>query len=137
MRTLLTLCLTVLALGGLAGCETLPYSGDVRVHEPGYDVHVAFSDADRRIIRDFYREDYRRLPPGLAKKGKVPPGHAYKLRRNQGVPPDIHWDYLPPEVERRLSRLPDGYVRVVIGADVAILHTRTRVVIDLLEDIND
>ena len=127
----------IAALSGLAGCETPPHYGEVRVHDRDYDLRVVFSDSDRRIIRDYYREDYRRLPPGLAKKGKIPPGHAFKLRRNQPVPPDISWVYLPPDVERRLSRLPDGYVRVIIGADVGILNTRTRVVVDLLEDIND
>jgi hypothetical protein len=76
-------------------------------------------------------------PPGLAKKGKIPPGHAARLRRHQGVPPGVTWDYLPADVERRLDRLPDGYVRVVIGADIAILHTRTRVVLDVIEDIHD
>ena len=124
-------------LSGLAGCEIHPRHAEVRVHERDYDVRVVFSDSDRRIIREYYREDYRRLPPGLAKKGKIPPGHAYKFRRYQSVPPDVTWHYLGPDIERRLSRLPDGYVRVIIGADVAILNTRTRVIVDLLEDIND
>lgn len=137
MTQRLAILLTVAALAGLTGCETPPYHGDVQVRDRGYDVRVVFSDSDRRIIRDHYREDYRRLPPGLAKKGKIPPGHAFKLRRNQSVPPNINWDRLPSDVERRLSRLPDGFVRVIIGADVGILNTRTRVVVDLLEDIND
>jgi hypothetical protein len=64
------------------------------VHDRDYDVRVAFSDADRRIFRDYYREDYRWLPSGLAKKGKIPPGHAYKLQRHQGVPPDMRRDAL-------------------------------------------
>ncbi|HEY0663111.1 MAG TPA: hypothetical protein VGD18_00715 [Thiobacillaceae bacterium] len=122
---------------GLAGCYTDPYYGDVRIHEPGYDVRVVFTDRDRAIIRDYYRDVYRSLPPGLAKKGKVPPGHAYKMRRRASIPPDVAWEYLPPEVERRLSRLPDGYARLVIGTDVGIMNTRTRVVVDLLEDIHD
>ncbi len=137
MKTHLSVFLVFAALAGLAGCETHPHSGEVRVHDRGYDVRVAFSDPDLRIIRDYYRVDYRGLPPGLAKKGKVPPGHAYKLQRNQGVPANVNWAYLPANVESRLSRLPEGYVRVVIGADVAILHTRTRVVIDLIENIVD
>lgn len=129
--------LSVLALTGLPGCETSPRYGEVRVHDRDYDVRVVFSDSDRRIIREYYREDYRRLPPGLAKKGKVPPGHAFKLQRHHSVPPDVGWRYLEPDIERRLSRLPDGYIRVIIGADVAILNARTRVVVDLLENIND
>jgi hypothetical protein len=137
MKIRLSALLAVAALAGLAGCETHPYYGDVRVHDRDYDVHVAFSDHDRAVIRDYYRGDYRSLPPGLAKKGKIPPGHAFKMRRQEGIPPGVAWEYLPPDVERRLSRLPDGYARIVIGADVAILNTRTRVVLDVIEDLHD
>lgn len=137
MAKQLAVLFAVAALTGLAGCETPPYHGSVQVRDRDYDVRVVFSDSDRRIIRDYYREDARRLPPGLAKKGKIPPGHAFKLKRNQSVPPDVSWGYLDSDIERRLSRLPDGFVRVVIGADVGILNTRTRVVVDLLEDIGD
>ncbi|MDT3705365.1 MAG: hypothetical protein ROZ09_00965 [Thiobacillus sp.] len=136
MKTTITALLAVAALsGGLAGCH--PYYGDARVHDRDYDVRVAFTDHDRVVIRDYYRDYDRSLPPGLAKKGKVPPGHAYKLQRNQGVPRDVAWQHLPPDVERRLSRLPEGYARIVIGADAAIMNTRTRVVVDVLEGLHD
>ena len=138
MKTRMTVLLAAATLaGGLAGCQPHPYYGDVQVHDRDYDVRVAFTDRDRVVIRDYYRDYYRSLPPGLAKKGKIPPGHAYKMQRNQGVPPDVAWQYLPSDVERRLSHLPDGYARIVIGADVAIMNTRTRVVVDLLEDLHD
>lgn len=132
--------LVLIAIGSLAlvaGCETPAPYGDVRVQGRDYDMRVVFSDTDRRIIRDYYRADVGRLPPGLAKKGKIPPGHAFKMQRQLGVPPQVNWEYLPRELETRLTRLPDGFVRVIIGADVGILNTRTRVVVDLLEDIND
>lgn len=137
MRIRLSRLLFAAALAGLAGCQTSPYYGEAGVHDRDYDVRVVFSDRDRAIIRDYYRSDTRGLPPGLAKKGKIPPGHAYKLQRHQGLPPGVGWEYLPTDVERRLSRLPEGYARVVIGADVAILHTRTRVVLDVIEDLHD
>lgn len=133
--------LSVLLMGTMlvivSGCAIHPQGGEVRVHDRDYDVRVVFSDPDRRIIREYYRSDYRGLPPGLAKKGKVPPGHAFKLRRNQGVPANVEWAYLPTHIESRLSRLPDGYIRIVVGGDVAILNTRTRIVVDLLENLND
>lgn len=136
-KQLAALLTVVAALSGLSGCETPPYHGGVQVRDRDLDVRVVFSDADRRIIREYYREDYRRLPPGLAKQGKVPPGHAFKMARNRSVPADVRWGYLDADIERRLSRLPDGYVRVVIGADIGILNTRTRIVVDLLENINN
>jgi hypothetical protein len=128
--------LALAVAGSLTGCETYPYQGEGRVHDRDTDVRVVFTDSDRRIIRDYYRVDYRSLPPGLAKKGKVP-GHARRFRVNQPLPPDAAWYYLPANVERQLSRMPDGYVRVAIGADVAIMNLRTRIIVDLIEDIHD
>lgn len=136
MKTRSIALLAAAALASLTACESPPYYGGVQVHDRGYDVRVVFSAQDRVILRDYYH-GVRRLPPGLAKQGKLPPGHAYKMRRHQGVPPDVRWEYLPADLDRRLSRLPDGYVRIVIGGDVAILHTRTRVVLDVFEAYDD
>jgi len=122
---------------GVAGCAPYPTHSEARVHAPAADVRVVFTDSDHRFIRDYYRVDYRSLPPGLAKKGKVPPGHAYRFRVNQPLPPDAAWHYLPQNVERRLSRLPEGYVRITFGGDVAIMNVRTRIIVDLIEDVDD
>lgn len=137
MKKTLPLMLLLAGIAGMSGCEVQPTYGDVRVHGRGYDVRVVFSDQDRALIRDYYRVNYRALPPGLAKQGKVPPGHARKLMRGQPVPPGLEWRYLPENLERRLSRLPDDYVRVIIGADVGIMNVRTRVIMDLIEDLDD
>ncbi len=138
MKIRMTVLLTVAALaGGLPGCTNYPYYDDARARDRDYEPRIVFSDHDRMIIRDYYRNYYRGLPPGLAKKGKVPPGHAFKMQRHQGIPHDITWQYLPADVERRLSRLPDGYVRAVIGYDVGILNTHTRVVLDVVENPHD
>lgn len=121
----------------LAGCETYPHHGEVRVHERDYDVRVVFSNRDRALIRDYYAPHSRGLPPGLAKKGKVPPGHAKKLYRGSPIPHDYPWKAIPRDLEDRLDRLPEGYVRVIVGADIGIMKVRTRIVVDLLEDIAD
>ncbi|MEW5967073.1 MAG: hypothetical protein AB1720_08800 [Pseudomonadota bacterium] len=133
----LTALLVAAALASLSGCETPPVRGDVRVHDRDVDVRIVFSDHDRRILRDYYRVDYRALPPGLAKQGKVPPGHAHRIMVRQPLPPGLEWGYLPSRLERQLSRLPDGYVRVIVGGSVAIMNVRTRVIFDLIENIHD
>lgn len=137
MEKLTPLMIALATVAGMAGCEVHPRYGDVQVHGRDYDVRVVFSDHDRGLIRDYYRSYYRGLPPGLAKKGKVPPGHAMKLYRNQPVPPGLEWRQLPDDLERRLSRLPEDYVRVTVGADVGIMNVRTRVIMDLIEDLGD
>jgi hypothetical protein len=121
----------------LTGCETTPRHGEVAVQGRDYGVRVVFSDRDRVQIRDYYAAKYRGLPPGLAKQGKVPPGHAKKMQPGAPIPEGYAWRHLPRDLEDRLSRLPEGYVRVVIGADIGIMDVRSRVVLDLVEDVAD
>jgi hypothetical protein len=138
MKTSGLVVLLVVAMASfLTGCETQPRYGDVMVREPHYSLRVVFTDDDRRLIREYYEPRYQKLPPGLAKKGWIPPGHAWRVRQNQPVSEEAYWRYLPYDLDRRLSRLPPEYVRVIVGTDVAIMNVRTRVVVDILEDITD
>lgn len=122
-----------------SGCDNMPVrgsSGSVAVHSKNAMVAVNFSDADRRFIRDYYAKSHRKpLPPGLAKRGALPPGLAKQVRKNGELPPGLQARALPAELESRLTRLPEGYVRVVIGGDVVLQNTRTRVVVDVIKDI--
>ncbi|MDD5364577.1 MAG: hypothetical protein PHR30_04495 [Gallionellaceae bacterium] len=116
--------------------------GQVDSRDRNYEVRVVFSDRDSTYIRDYYKPRNQHgnphgYPPGLAKQGKVPPGQAKKLRRGEPMPQDYRWQPLPRDLDDRLSRLPDGYVRVVVGADIGIMNVRTRVLVDLLEDLAD
>ena len=135
--SLLIALLAVAMTPVLIGCETGPRHGEVTVRDSHYSMRVVFTDHDRRLINDFYAPRYRSLPPGLAKKDKLPPGHAWRARLNQPIHDEARWRYLPYDLEQRLTRLPSEYARVVIGTDVAIMNVRTRVVVDILEDITD
>lgn len=135
MRRNLTLVL-VLAAAALGACESHPpQHGEVVIRDRDTSVHVVFSDRDRVIIREWYDERRRALPPGLAKKGMVPPGHAKRWGPRDTLPPGLAWRELPPELERRLSRLPEGYIRVIVGSDIVLMDRRTRVILDVLYDI--
>jgi hypothetical protein len=134
---LLVACLAAVVAPALIGCATGPRYGEVAVRDPHYSLRVVFSDHDRRLIHDYYAPRYQRLPPGLAKKDRLPPGHAWRARVNHPMHDDARWRYLPYELEQRLTRLPAEYVRVVVGTDVVIMNVRTRVVVDILEDISD
>jgi hypothetical protein len=137
MKKNLPVLLLFAVAAGMTGCESGPYYGDVGVYGKDYAARVVFSDSDRALIRDYYRNYYRGLPPGLAKQGKIPPGHAKKMYRNQPLPPGLEWGRLPADLEGRLSRLPSDYMRVIVGTDVGIMDVRTRVIVDLIENLDD
>jgi hypothetical protein len=76
-------------------------------------VRVVFSMHDRDIIRDYYRDQNSNLPPGLAKRnGNLPPGLQKHLERDGTLPPGLQKRVqpFPVDLERRLPRLPEGYV---------------------------
>lgn len=138
MKSRLLFALLAAALvPALIGCVTGPRYGEVAVGEPHYAVRVVFTDHDRRLIGDYYAPRYKSLPPGLAKRDRLPPGHAWRARHNERISDEARWRYLPFELEQRLTRLPPEYVRVIVGTDVVIMNVRTRVVVDILEDVTD
>ncbi|TKA88997.1 hypothetical protein FAZ79_07425 [Guyparkeria sp. SB14A] len=91
------------------------------------------STRERMYIQDWYS---RNLPPGLAKQGKVPPGHAKRLQRGSPWPPrDVEYERLPRELARQLSPLPDHMRYYRVGPDVVIADTAGNVVSDIVYDI--
>ncbi|MDH5786611.1 MAG: hypothetical protein OEZ16_13535 [Chromatiales bacterium] len=125
----------------MAGCQTSPIrgSGSVSVKDGPVTASVSFSNEDRRHIHGYYSELKRHgkkkkskgLPPGLAKRDRLPPG----LAKRDRLPPGLSGDPLPRELERKLSRLPDGVVRVRVGTDIVLMNGSTRVVLDMVKDI--
>ncbi|MGC8696943.1 MAG: hypothetical protein ACP5Q0_00600 [Halothiobacillus sp.] len=90
------------------------------------------STREQMYINDWYR---RNLPPGLAKQGKIPPGHAKKLERGAPWPPPYAYEPLPYELIRNLQPLPPGYAYYRVGADVIIANIAGRVVSDVVYDL--
>lgn len=84
-----------------------------------------FTEADIASIRDFYKQGNQ---PGLTA------GRIMKLRRGETYPFGYTWRPLPSDLEARLSPLPKGFIRVLVGTEIGILDIRTRVVVDLLKD---
>jgi hypothetical protein len=91
--------------------------------ESGVSLHVSFSTADVKIIREHYATRYRNLPPGLRKKvargGQLPPGWQKK------------YEPFPTALERRLPRLSPEYHRGVVDGHAVIYNSKTSVVIDV------
>ena len=116
----------------LSSCATsVMTSGRVVIQDDESTLAIAFSSRDRRLIRDYYKKTKKKTPPGLAKRGHLPPG----LAKRDTLPSGLRGRNLPDELERRLSQLPDGYVRVIVGSDIVLMKSRTRVIIDIYRNI--
>lgn len=137
--TLLTLAFTAPALADKGGKgkdkdRDPPSAAD---HAPGKNGHGRpdFSDNERSVIENYFSRnpDARKdLPPGLAKKNKIPPGWQKKIRRGEPVPADI-WEFrvpLPHEILVKLPPPPPGVVLVRIHDRVLKVRERTHEVLD-------
>lgn len=131
MKKALPLLLVLGMASPLAAAIDLPIS--IQIGTP--QGRPVFSDRDRDLIGDYYSSRNSGLPPGLAKKKHLPPGLQKQLERNGRLPPGLEKRALPSDLDRRLSRLPGGYGRVIVGNDVVIINTSTDEILDILRDI--
>lgn len=114
--------------------------GSAAEYAPGKGEHgrPAFSPQESAEIRGYFKANPKargQLPPGLAKKNKIPPGWQKKLARGERIPDDV-WSHrvpLPREIDSKLPRLEDGVVRVRIDDRVVRVAERTREVLDVIE----
>ena len=91
-----------------------------------------YSDRDRDI-RDWYRGHQNNLPPGLAKRDRLPPGLERQLRVRGTLPPGLR-DKIQPAPEEFVQRLPPpppDCEHVFIGGHLVLLNRKTSVVIDI------
>ena len=128
----------------IAGCATTPTgsptidSGAVVVETEDFRAAIVFSDNDRAKIKNYYKSKYKTkaMPPGLAKKHELPPGLRKHIEKYGELPPGLEGRRLPIDLERTLSPLPAGYVRLSIGGDILLMNERTRYVLDVVFDVD-
>lgn len=75
------------------------------------------------------------LPPGLAKKGKLPPGLQKQLERNGHLPPGIAANPLPYEAVVNLPPPLNGTERAIVDTSVVLLEKGTGLILDVLTDV--
>ncbi len=90
-----------------------------RRHGDDYHAVYRITDHDRAYLQRCLVSNYR-LPPGLAKQGKIPPGHAKKMQQaGYGEP-------IPGACTAELSPIPRGWERVIIDAQVVLFDPSRR-----------
>jgi len=140
MRVLpLALIAAALACAGPAAADRKDPGGNspsAADHAPGKQKgHKGFGKGEREEIERYYQshpDRRKQLPPGLAKKNRLPPGWQKKLAPGQRIPDDVwaHRVELPREI-----KVPDekGVIRVRIDDRVVKVAERTREVLDVFE----
>jgi Ni/Co efflux regulator RcnB len=69
-------------------------------------------------------------PPGLAKKGCIPPGQRKKWEIGQALPRDISYRRISDWRDYDLSEPPEGYLYGEVDGDILLIRAATRLVID-------
>jgi Ni/Co efflux regulator RcnB len=103
--------------------------GRGRGHEhQGYSVH------DRDEMRGWYREHHDHLPPGLAKRDRLPPGLERQLVVRGTLPPGLRAKIqrVPEDFERRLPPPPPQCEHVFIGGHVVLLNRASFQIVDVI-----
>lgn len=85
--------------------------------------HAKYHDRDREI-HDWYRAHYSNLPPGLAKRDRLPPGLERQLIVNGTLPPGLRrkMQPCPRELEVMLPPPPPNYAHVFIGGNLVLVN---------------
>lgn len=101
--------------------------GDDEQYQSSYSRH------DKDEMRLWYREHDRDLPPGLAKRDRLPPGLERQLVVRGTLPPGLRKkiEPCPPELVRELPPPPADCEHVVIGGHLVLLNRRNFVVVDV------
>jgi hypothetical protein len=112
-------------------------------HGNGHDKHHDDDDRDHRneyrydyheqAIHSWYSESEGNLPPGLAKKDRLPPGLEKQLVRNGTLPPGLqkHLYPAPVELERRLPPPPPDCAHVLVSGHIVLLNRKTNLIVDV------
>lgn len=98
---------------------------------------VNFRDSDRRFIQSWAQSaPAYGLPPGLAKRGELPPGLQKQLRRNGTLPPGLQKKIspFPQDLNARLGPLPAGCNcdRVFLDGKAMIIGRTANTILDVV-----
>jgi hypothetical protein len=103
-------------------------------HDDDDDRHgYGFAGHDRDEIRGWYAQNYRHLPPGLAKKDRLPPGLERQLVIRGKFPPGLERQVyaVPVDLDRRLPPPPPDDERVMVGGHIVLRNRNTKLVLDI------
>ncbi len=100
-------------------------------------VATIISATERALIGDYVQKaksSHNGLPPGLAKRDRLPPGLQKQIQRNGSLPPGLAKRGLPGDLRGQLPHRRGQDYRVV-GSDIVLIETATNVILDIMKDV--
>jgi hypothetical protein len=154
--------LILAGLSGIAPCVAQSEPGAAQPAGPSV-ADVVIDEAARHILRNYYgrnadawvvahpddeddgggngnskknkknKNKHKDIPPGIAKKGTLPPGIYKQLVRNGQIPADVDYHPLPPDLIVQLRPLAPAYRYVIVDDRVLLIQAATRAILDVLQ----
>ena len=92
-----------------------------------------FAEHDRGEIRNWYAENHRHLPPGLARRDYLPPDQESRLVIHAAFPGALESRVMvvPADLDRRMGPPPPDCERVIIGGHIVLRNRSSRVIVDI------
>ena len=141
VRRLFGCALVVLFAAGSAmsqgkGRQEHKQTAGEKVREALPEAERVFTVEERTKITGWFKSNRSGLPPGLAKRDRLPPGLEKQLRERGKLPPGLQKKIqpLPPQLERELRILPTGYRRAVIAGNVVLMNEKTALIYDIIRN---
>ena len=100
-------------------------------------VATIISATERALIGDYVQKaksSHNGLPPGLAKRDRLPPGLQKQIQRNGSLPPGLAKRGLPGDLRGQLPHRRGQDYRVV-GSDIVLIETATNVILDIMKGV--
>ncbi len=133
---LLTLaCSVPLAAQGKGKNKDSRTAGD-KVREVLPEGEQIFTKEEVTVVKNYFRDNRAGLPPGLAKRDRLPPGLEKQLQERGTLPPGLQKKVqpFPPELEKKMRVLPTGYRRVVIAGHAILMNEKTGRIYDMIRN---
>jgi Ni/Co efflux regulator RcnB len=92
-----------------------------------------YRDRDRDELHGWYRAHYNHLPPGLAKRDRLPPGLERQLVVRGTLPPGLRKKIhpCPPDIVRFLPPPPPHCEHVLIGGQLVLVNRSNWLIVDV------
>lgn len=96
-----------------------------------------YADHDRNARVDYWYHEHEEdddLPPGLAKRDRLPPGLERQLVLRGHLPPGLEkrMHRCPEDLERELPPPPPECEHVIIGGHIVLWNRHTNIVVDII-----